>query len=321
MPLEGEGVNAGFYQQLKVLLLRGESPRLESSLERPGQERLVWRGGSTGGPLTGKVFAQTLTAPTRLVICGGGHVAQALAHCAAGVGFAVTVLEDRPDFLAPERFPAGTDLRQGDYQTLIGGDFGSAPFFAIMTRGHDMDWLCLETVLRRSYGYVGMMGSRRKAAMTRQRLLKAGVEEAVIDAIHTPIGMAIGAETPAEIAVSIVAQLIACRKGLGVEAPLEQALIDALDKPPFALVTLVECRGSTPRGAGARMLVFADGSTRGTIGGGPCEAGAIRQARQLLSEGAGASIYHYDMSVSAESICGGSVDYIIIPVREGDTPC
>lgn len=309
-----------FYRTLKALLLAGESPRLESSLEHLGRERLTWAGGSLGEEIAGRSFSQTLTAPTRLVICGGGHVSRALAAAAAQVGFAVTVLEDRKELLERRCFPAGTELRWGEYAELIGGDFGPHPFFAIMTRGHEMDWACLDAVLKRSYGYVGMMGSRRKAAATRQRLLAAGVAAEVINAIHTPIGLAIGAETPAEIAVSIVAQLIQCRKALGVEAPLDNGLIDALDGPPYALVTLVDCQGSTPRGEGARMLVLPDGSIRGTIGGGISEAVATAQALEALNTGE-PGLYSYRMDGSAESICGGTVHYLIIPVKEGDAPC
>ena len=313
-------MRAELYKTLKGLLLAGQEPRLESSLAVPGQERLSWDGGSLGELPEGPVFAQTLTAPARLVICGGGHVARALTPAAKAVGFAVTVLDDRPELLDPDLFPLGTDLRSGSFEALMEGDFGPNPFFAIMTRGHLGDWVCLERILNRPHAYVGMMGSRKKAAATRQRLAEQGVDSAVIDSVHTPIGLDIGAETPAEIAVSIVAELIRCRKALGLEAPLDVGLIDALDQPPYALVTLVDCQGSTPREPGARMLVISDGSLRGTIGGGISETAAVTQALQALERNE-AVIGTYRLDGSAGSICGGAVRYLIIPVKERDFPC
>lgn len=309
-------MNVELYRKLKRLLLAGESPRLESSLAEPDRQRLVWAEGSMGEEISGGKFIQTLTAPVRLVICGGGHVARALSVAATQVGFAVTVLEDREEMLQPDYFPAGTQLCWSSYPRLIAENYGPNPFFAIMTRGHEMDQVCLEAVLKRNYGYVGVMGSHRKAELTRQRLAGAGVPQSVIDAIHTPIGLAIGAETPAEIAVSITAELIQCRKALGLEAPLDAAVIDALDKPPYAMVTLVDCQGSTPRGEGARMLVFPDGSTKGTVGGGLFEASAIVQGRRILAADDPAMCFSFQMDGSSGSVCGGVVTYTIVPVKE-----
>ena len=91
-----------FYKKLRGLLLAGESPALESSLEpgHLGEERLSWSGGTLGALPEGRTFCQTLSAPARLVICGGGHVARCLAPAARAVGFRVTVLENRPEVLA-----------------------------------------------------------------------------------------------------------------------------------------------------------------------------------------------------------------------------
>ena len=91
-----------FYEKLRGLLLTGESLTLESSLEpgHLGEERLRWSGGTLGALPEGRTFCQTLSAPARLVICGGGHVARCLAPAARAVGFQVTVLENRPEVLA-----------------------------------------------------------------------------------------------------------------------------------------------------------------------------------------------------------------------------
>ena len=118
----------------------------------------------------------------------------------------------------------------------------------------------------------------------------------------------------------MVAELIQCRKALGLQAPLEADFIQGLNRFPYALVTLVDCQGSTPRAPGARMLVFGDGSIRGTIGGGPSEADAIRRGMEALKTGR-PGLYIYRMDGSADSICGGVVQYLIIPVKEDDFTC
>lgn len=312
-----------FYRTLQRLLLEGQSPRLESSLAPDflGWERLSWSRGSLGELPPGPSFGQTLSAPVRLVICGGGHVSRALAPAARAVGFQVTVLENRPEVLSEGNFPPDTDLRCGEFDRLLQeGRFGPNTFYAIMTRGHREDYVCLSRILRLPHSYVGMMGSRKKVAATRQRLAQEGFSPAQMDRVHSPIGLSIGAETPAEIAVSVVAELIQCRKALGLQAPLEPEFIQGLDQFPYALVTLVNCQGSTPRGPGARMLVFEDGSIRGTIGGGPGEAEAIQKGLEVLNTGK-PGLYTYRMDGSADSICGGTVQYLIIPVKEDDFTC
>lgn len=316
-------MGADLYRALQQLLLAGQNPRLESSLEpdRLGRERLSWSGGSLGELSPGRSFGQTLSAPVRLVICGGGHVSRALAPAAQAVGFAVTVLENRREVLSEGNFPPDTDLRWGEFDRLLQeGNFGPNTFYAIMTRGHREDFVCLSRILKLPHGYVGMMGSRKKVAATRQRLEQEGFSQKLIDSVHSPIGLSIGAETPAEIAVSVVAELIQCRRELGLQAPLEADFIQGLDKFPYALVTLVDCQGSTPRAPGARMLVFEDGSIRGTIGGGPSEAEAIRTGLEVLNTGK-PGLFTYRMDGSADSICGGVVQYLIIPVKEDDFTC
>jgi xanthine dehydrogenase accessory factor len=314
-------MNLEFYIKLKALLLAGESPTLVSALsaEELGKEQLVWQDKTEGEVIIGEQFSQVMTAPARLVICGGGHVARELAPAALRVGFAVTVLEERANVLAEGNFPPETDLRCGDFPTLLQeGNFPKNAFFAIMTQGHTADWVCLKEILRLPHAYLGLMGSRRKIAGTRTMLEKEGFGASALDGVHTPIGLSIGAETPAEIAVSIVAELIQCRSELGLEAPLDSGVAESLSNAPYAMVTLVNCSGSTPRSEGARMLVFPDGSIRGTIGGGISEAVAKRQAIEALAEGK-PRLGHYALDESGGSICGGRVTYLIIPVKEDGT--
>ncbi len=314
-------MNFELYCKLKQLLLAGESPKLISalSLQELGREQLQWSNRTLGELPEKDTFVQRMTAPVRLIICGGGHVARELAPAALKVGFSVTVLENRAQVLAEGRFPPEVELRCGDFVSLLReGNFPRNAFFAIMTQGHTADWICLKEILRLPHAYLGLMGSRRKIASTREMLRQEGFGETALDGVHTPIGISIGAETPAEIAVSIVAELIQCRSELGLEAPLDSGVVEALDAAPYAMVTLVKCSGSTPRSEGARMLVFPDGSICGTIGGGISEAVAKRQALEALQTGQ-PRLEQYALDGSAGSICGGRVTYLIIPVKGNGT--
>ncbi|RME90685.1 MAG: XdhC/CoxI family protein [Verrucomicrobia bacterium] len=171
-----------------------------------------------GSGLEGAVesFVFPLRPRPRLIIAGGGHVGRALAHCAAFAGFAVEVVEDRSEFARPERFPEGTRIHLGPVAAALRRlPLGPDAFVALVTRNHLEDTAALEAVLGREAAYVGMIGSRRKVAMVRQTLLESGrAQPGELARLHAPIGLEIGAVTPAEIAVSIVAEMIAVRRGV-----------------------------------------------------------------------------------------------------------
>lgn len=301
--------------ELKVRLEEGESPIWEQSLHHPEQIRLTWPDDVWGEAVEQPCFSHRLSAPVRLVICGGGHVAQALAAAASAVGFQITVLEDRPEVLEEGQFPPKTELRLGSVPELLRtGNFPPNAFYAVMTRNHGENRRCLRGVMDLPHGYVGMLGSRRDAQNLRRWLLEDGVPEETVAGLHHPIGLSIGAETPAEIAVAVTAELIRCRKSLVSGSVLEQAVLDGLLKPPYAWVMLTDTQGITPRKPGAVMLVFSDGSICGTIGGGAREAAAIRQALEVLkTRRAGCFTYPEH---GAMPTCGGIVTYTIVPVEE-----
>ena len=158
-----------------------------------------------------------------LIVVGAGHVARPMAHVGALLGFRVTVIDDRPDFATRERFP--------DAERLIRADF-SDPFaqvalnqrshILLVTRGHKYDYECLIRALRTDPppAYIGMIGSRRRVRATYVQLLDEGIDRALIDRIHAPVGLDIGSETPEEIAVSVAAELVMLRRG-GTGVPLK----------------------------------------------------------------------------------------------------
>jgi xanthine dehydrogenase accessory factor len=154
------------------------------------------------------------TAPT-LYIFGGGHVARPTAHLAALVGFSVVVLDDRSEFANAARFPEATATRTlSSYETAFEGlTVNAESYIIIVTRGHLHDRTVLAQALKTPAAYIGMIGSRRKRDTIYERLRKDGYTDADIARVHCPIGLSIGADTPEEIAVSIVAELIAVRAG------------------------------------------------------------------------------------------------------------
>jgi len=144
---------------------------------------------------------------------GAGHVARPTAHLAALVDFRVHIYDDRREYANRERFPDAyaIHLLESFDQAFEGPATGPDDFVVILTRGHLHDQNVLARALSTAAGYIGMIGSRKKRHTIYRNLRDQGVSRQDIDRVHSPIGLAIGAETPAEIAVSIVAELIAVR--------------------------------------------------------------------------------------------------------------
>ena len=147
-----------------------------------------------------------------MYLFGGGHVGQALVPVLAGIDFRVTVLDNRKELANKKTFPLADEVIFADFSNIY-ERITLAPddYVIIMTPGHQADYQVLEQVLRRKTRYVGCIGSRHKIARTQQLLREAGISEEAIVGVHSPIGLAIGAETPAEIAISIAAEMIRCR--------------------------------------------------------------------------------------------------------------
>ncbi len=149
-----------------------------------------------------------------LVILGAGHVGRALAQVAAVADFEVTVVDDRPDFADPAQIPWAHRVlcrpMEGAVEEL---GLGPDAFVVVCTRGHLADAVCAEAALRSPARYVGVIGSRRKRNATLRRLREAGIPEERLEALRMPVGLELRAETPGEIAVAIVAEMIAVRRG------------------------------------------------------------------------------------------------------------
>ena len=151
----------------------------------------------------------------KVYIFGGGHVSQALVPVLASVGFRCVVLEDREEFLQKELFPGAWEVRRVCNDRISETvKIREEDYVCILTRGHKDDMIIQAQVLQTKASYIGVIGSRRKAAAVAAVLKeKYHISSEELKRVHTPIGLPIGAETPAEIAVSIAAELIRCRAG------------------------------------------------------------------------------------------------------------
>ena len=168
-----------------------------------------------GGEVT--VFVEPITAPA-LWIFGGGHVSKALCQVATMAGFRVTVVDDRPAYAGAERFPEALSTVAAPYPEAVGQMPMQANTYAVVvTRGHQEDGTVLEELGRRWQAgercrFVGMIGSRTKQKLLFSRLREAGVDEAYLDFVRTPVGLCIGARSHEEIAVSVVGELVSVRR-------------------------------------------------------------------------------------------------------------
>lgn len=159
-----------------------------------------------------EVFVEPLLPEPILLLCGGGHICQALAPLAARVGFVPIVAEDLEELARPERFPDAARLLDSfevrDWQDV---PLDGGTYVVIATRDHRLDLALLEQLLPRDLAYLGCIGSQRKAAMFHRRLEQKGFSPEQLARIRSPVGLDIGAETPEEIAVAIAAELIQVR--------------------------------------------------------------------------------------------------------------
>lgn len=262
----------------------------------------------------------------RLIIYGGGHVAKPVSELAARVGFSVTVIDDRPSFANIGRFPEAESVICESFERsfeLI--KFRKTDFAVIVTRGHRHDGIVLREALKHDLSYIGMIGSRRRVRAMMEELLNEGFDKDKLNLVNSPIGIDIGAVTPDEIAVSIVAQLISFKNRsvlnkFGKDFVFPEFDVEVAEKiseespVPRALITILSSKGSTPRKAGAKMVLYQDGRIIGSIGGGCSEAGVISSARSIMPD-KGYMIEHVDMTGEvAESegmVCGGVMDVLI----------
>jgi xanthine dehydrogenase accessory factor len=276
------------------------------------------------------VLAEVFKREHRLIVFGAGHVGYHLCHFASKVGFNTIVVDDRPYFANKEKF--GDDIQvicntfENAFEIL---DIHEEDYVVIVTRGHKHDKFCLEKILSLDeLNYIGMIGSKRRVKIMKEELIEEGYSKEKIENIYSPIGLNIGAVTPEEIAISILAEIISVKRigKLAVKnepikvsnsCELNKDVLEALAKSQnekMSLVTVISTKGSTPRKAGSKMIVYDSGKVIGTIGGGCAEAKIIKDAA-LMAGSKNLKIETIDMTgeIAEEEgmVCGGKMTVLI----------
>ena len=230
-----------------------------------------------------RYYAERIYAPPILVIAGAGHVGRAVSRLGAFIGMDIIIIDDRPEAATRDSFPMAKEILCGDISELLQRDFGPGACYVVATHGHQMDLAAVNAILKHSFRYLGMIGSRNKVAANMASLKELGWQEDRLKKIHAPIGLRIGAITPEEIAVSIMAEIIQVINTPGCDKNMPDlfALL-ARASSPAILATIVSKDGSSPRGKGSRMLIDSE-NIWGTVGGGRIELEVIKDARELLS--------------------------------------
>ena len=282
--------------------------------------------------IDGAAYTRLFRPKERLILLGGGHIAQPLCSIAAMLGFGVTVVDDRPSFANHPRFPEAEQIVCDAFTHAIRElDIQAGDYLAVITRGHRYDADCLRTVLSGTMPmYLGLLGSRRRTIALLAMLEQEGFERDRLDAIHTPIGLDIGALSVQEIAVSIAAELVQCRRQglnrrsksciLTEETFAEDVLADILERDiPRALLLVYETSGSTPVKSGAFMTVDQNFQAKGTIGGGCSESAVLRDAFHLIGTGKRQCVtVNMSNDVAAEEgmVCGGQMKVLLMDLSQ-----
>lgn len=269
-----------------------------------------------------KLFCEIAGSPKKLVICGGGHVCMPMISIGKMLGFHVTVLEDRISFADKAKMQGADEVFCTSFEEglqEIPGDKDT--FFVIVTRGHRYDQRCLSVIAEKAHAYIGMIGSRSRAKKVKEALEGEGIPLDILERVHTPIGLDIRAETPEEIAVAVMAEIIEVKNnkkrsgGYSTEL-LEQIQKNRINGMASILATIVARKGSAPRETGTKMLINRDGKITGTIGGGCVEADLFQRALIMAQkERSQPELCHIDMTGrNAEEegmVCGGAIDVFL----------
>ncbi|HVQ39453.1 MAG TPA: XdhC family protein [Pyrinomonadaceae bacterium] len=171
------------------------------------------------------ILLERIQQEPRLVICGSGHVGASLARLSALMGYRATLIDDRAEFVRRELFTdelidlVATNNWPAAVRTAVGD--GRGVYVAVVTRGHSEDEQCMSAIVGAGAAYVGLIGSRRRTKIVLQRLRENGANERELAAVHAPIGLDIGAVTPEEVALAIMAEIVTVRRG-GSGSPLSE---------------------------------------------------------------------------------------------------
>lgn len=203
-------LNAGIARRARLFLNSRVEAQTFDVEEFAPELAAEWRGA--------RVLFERIENEPRIVVCGAGHVGAALARLAHTVGYHVTLIDDRADFVARARFPeteielvAATEGWTRAVRAAVGKGRGLS--VAVVTRGHNEDEECLRAVIAARPDYLGMIGSKRRTNIVLERLRETGIAEEVLSEVRAPVGLDIGAVSPEEVALAVLAEIVAERRG------------------------------------------------------------------------------------------------------------
>lgn len=202
----GGEIESRIIQEALEALKDGQTRRLHYNMVDPKQGDP----GICGGQV--EVYVEPFLPQPSVLVIGGGHVGKAVAHLAKWLDFRVIVSDDRPEFCTPQANPEADSFFAGPMQDIPNHvKMNSQTYIILTTRGVLVDVPGMPALLASPHAYLGVIGSKRRWSMTRKALIDAGVPEDQLDRVNSPIGLELGAETPEEIAVSIMAEILALR--------------------------------------------------------------------------------------------------------------
>ena len=228
----GGCVEAEVWQAAKAVMASGQAQMVSYSMTDDDAEA---EGLICGG--TVDIFVESIQPEPEIHILGAGHLGQAIASLGSQLGYGVTVLDDREAFANSQRFPSANKVVVDDYEQGVAQlDIKPGAFALVVTRGHKHDQIALEKAIQTPAAYVGMVGSRRKIRILVENLIEKGIPKELFERLYAPIGLDIGSETPDEIAVSVIAEIIAIRHGVHQRSQKQQFILGLMKKPDAASV-------------------------------------------------------------------------------------
>ena len=296
----------------KLLLIDGEVAFMTRKAEALAEcQAQVHSGIATGicDTASGQAFVEKLPMGSRIIVCGAGTVGQEVIKLGKQLGYEVIALEDRQEFAdVAKRLGADEVICRDFADGFAELEQRDTDYYVVVTREHKYDRLCLMTILKRRNAYIGMMASRNRATILKNDLKAEGFDAESVDKIHSPIGLSIKAETPAEIAVSIFAEIIQNKNSIVVSEGYKSEMLEqilAASEGSVILATIVKRTGSAPRDIGTKMLIYKDGSITGSVGGGWIEANVLTLAKDMFAKGQKHGIYETDKNSEDAILCGG----------------
>ena len=213
-------IGGGALEQSVIDFARGAIPKhiVQTTTFTPAGDLVEGRRAIEAADEIVEILVEIVEPAATLLVVGGGHVGLAVGQLGAMLGMEVAIIDDREDYANEDRFPYEANVICGDFgEELEQFPITANTFIVLVSRGHKVDELALRTVVERGAGYVGMIGSKRRTRTVLQHLAEAGLDPDALDKVFTPIGLDIGAETPEEIAVSVLGEIILVRRGGGAQ--------------------------------------------------------------------------------------------------------